>query len=123
MDQNEPHKYATPAKFVAVFAGAVALAATQLIVEDRVTGYFIGGLLGLLLGIGVYWLTPMKRPLTPEQSSFWAMITMMGSMLVFALAALLRGEMGSALFVICLGGFNCFFFYISWKQHRKLLRE
>ena len=123
MDKNKPHQYANPAKFVAIFVAAVTLAATQLIVDNEIAGFLIGGLLAAVLGFSVYWLTPMKLPLAPERSSFWAMVTLMGSMLMFALASLLRGNLSTAGLVICLGGFNCFFLYISWQQHRKLLRE
>ena len=116
MDQNKPLASSTSAHFIAVFVGGIIFTTTQPFVEHVVAGFLIGTVLGVLVGSVVFWLTPFKRPLSPQQCRFWALVLMLAFELMLALTAYWRAGFIPAAGIMCMGGFHLLLHYWIWKQ-------
>ena len=116
MDKNKPYINAAPAHFIAVLVGGIIFTTTQPFVEHVVAGFLIGTVLGVLVGSMVFWLTPFKRPLSPQRCWLWAFVLMLALELMLALTAFWRGGLISAVMIMCMGGFQLLLHCWIWKQ-------
>ena len=123
MDQNTQRKIPNKATLLAVFGFAAGIATVRFIFDSLLTGFLVGGPLGVMLGIAIYWLLPNKQSFTVDRYRIWAMFTSMACALVLGFAELLSGDWRMAILFVSIGSLHFVFDYVVQQEAKKSLEN